>query len=54
VAKSYVTGNYDIWFKGWKYQLSTPTYDYGMVLSNLNVGEFYLFVISSLSVYGII
>jgi len=50
VVKSYMTENYD---KGWKYQLSTPTYDYGIILLDLNVGEFYLFVISSLSVYGI-
>ncbi|CAM6037257.1 unnamed protein product [Sphagnum compactum] len=35
-------------------QLSTPTFDYGMVLSDLNVGILYLFAISSLGVYGII
>ncbi|KAH9554491.1 hypothetical protein CY35_08G066100, partial [Sphagnum magellanicum] len=35
-------------------QLLTPTFDYGMVLSDLNVGILYLFVISSPGVYGII
>jgi NADH:ubiquinone oxidoreductase subunit H len=32
----------------------TPTFDYGMVLLDLNVGILYLFAISSLGVYGII
>jgi hypothetical protein len=43
-------GNCHIWFGGRRYQLSTPTFDYDMVLSYLNVSEFYLFVISSLGV----
>jgi NADH-quinone oxidoreductase subunit H len=54
MAESYMTGNYHIWFKGWRNQLSTLTFDYGMVLSYLNVGILYLFAISSLGVYGII
>jgi hypothetical protein len=53
MMKSYMTRNYHIWFKGRKNQLSTLTFDYSMVLSNLNVNEFYLFVIFSLGVYGI-
>jgi hypothetical protein len=53
VAKNWMIGKCHIWFEGQKYQLSTPTFDYGMVLSYLNVSEFYLFVISSLGVYGI-
>jgi hypothetical protein len=53
MAKNYMTKNYHIWFKRRINQLSTPTFDYGMVLSYLNVGEFYLFVISSSGVYGI-
>jgi NADH:ubiquinone oxidoreductase subunit H len=47
-------GNYHVWFGEWRNQLLTPTFDYGMVLSDLNVGILYLFVISSPGVYGII
>jgi hypothetical protein len=54
VAESYMTRNCHVWFKGQRNQLSTPTFDYGMVLLDLNVNILYLFVISSLSVYGII
>jgi len=53
VAESYMTGNCHVWFGGQRNQLSTPTFDNGMVLSDLNVGIFY-FAISSLGVYGII
>ncbi len=49
-----MTGTYHVWFGGRRNQLSTPTFDYGMVFSDLNVGILYLFVISSLGVYGII
>ncbi len=49
-----MTRNCHVWFKGQRNQLSTPTFDYGMVLLDLNVNILYLFVISSLGVYGII
>jgi NADH:ubiquinone oxidoreductase subunit H len=49
-----MTGNCHVWFRGRRNQLWTPTFDYGMVLSDLNVGILNLFVISSLGVYGII
>ncbi len=54
MVENYMTGNCHVWFGGWRNQLSTPTFDYGMVLLDLNVGIFYLFVISSLGVYAII
>jgi hypothetical protein len=40
VVKSYMNGNCHVWFGGWRNQLSTPTFDYCMVLSDLNVGNF--------------